>query len=480
MILLIKINKIYCFNIFNKRAIFMKKFLIFILLFLLAVIIAGGTYIYVTQSPQKEILSETEKFGPAPVLPKPDEKFIPTLKIAKAIGWPEGKTPIAAPGLKVNAFASDLDHPRWIYTLPNGDVLVAEANDPPLGDADTNASSSLSLKAKIKNHVAGIVMDMAGAGVDSPNKIILLRDTNGDGIADTRTVFLDNLNSPFGMVLIGDNFYVANTDSIIRFPYTTGETSIKEAGVKIADLRNKSNLVGHWTRSLVASNDGKYLYVGVGSSSNIGEYGIDKEIGRAAIWKINSATGEHTIFASGLRNPVGLAWNPKTGALWAVVNERDELGNDLVPDYLTSITEGAFYGWPYSYYGQNVDERVQPQNPDLVAKAISPDYSLGSHVAPLGLTFYTSNLLPKEYLNGAFIGEHGSWNRNPMSGYKVVFVKFDDNGKPVGVPKDILTGFLDANEDSYGRPVGVTVDKEGALLVADDVGNKIWRITPAN
>ena len=449
----------------------MKKI---ILLLLLAFIIAGVSCAYIGESSQKETLSEAEKVGPSPTLPAPQDKLIPTVKVAKAIGWPKGVTPIAADGLKVNAYASGFDHPRWVYTLPNGDVLVAESNAPQKG---REYNPNLSIKDKVKDYVAGIFKKKAGAGVSSPNKIILLRDTNGDGIADQRTVFLDNLHSPFGMVLVGNDLYVANADAIVKFPYTSGETSIKAQGTELTSLRSKSNRNHHWTKSLVVSDDGAYLYVGVGSNSNIMENGVDDEVNRAAIWKINLTTGEYTIFASGLRNPVGLAWNPETKALWTVVNERDELGNDLVPDYLTSVKEGAFYGWPYSYYGQHVDKRAQPQRSDMVAKAISPDYALGSHVASLGLTFYTDSLLPKKYSNGAFIGEHGSWNRNPVVGYKVVFVKFVD-GKPVGLPQDILTGFLSTEGDAYGRPVGVTTDKQGALLVADDVGNKIWRVTP--
>ena len=450
----------------------MKKIL---LLLFLALILAGGVYIYLSELPQKEILSEAAEVGPSPTLPKPKDKLIPTVKIAKAIGWPKGVKPVVAAGLKVNAYASGLDHPRWIYTLPNGDVLVAESNAPP---RNSYAKPMLGIKAKAKDYVAGMLKKRAGASVPSPNRIILLRDTNGDGVVDQRTIFLDGLNSPFGMVLLGNNFYVANTDSIVRFPYKTGETSIKAAGIKLVNLTGKTALNHHWTKSLIASHNGAFLYVGVGSNSNIGEHGLDdEEVGRAAVWKINRSTGRHTIFASGLRNPVGLAWNPETGALWAVVNERDELGNDVPPDYLTSVKAGGFYGWPYSYFGQHIDQRVQPQRPDLVAKAIAPDYALGAHVAPLGLTFYTAHLLPKNYFNGAFIGEHGSWNRNPRVGYKVVFVKFI-KGKPVGLPQDILTGFLSPKGEAYGRPVGVTVDKQGALLVADDAGNKIWRVTP--
>ncbi len=451
----------------------MKKILLLILIAFLITVAALSISIYISESPQQDTLTEAQKVGPTPTLPKPEHHLIPTVKIAKAIGWPNGMTPIAAAGLKVNAFAKGLKHPRWIYRLPNGDVLVAESNAP----ARSRSNKNLSLESKVKRFVAKILKRQAGAGVASPNTITLLRDTTGRGVADKRTVFLEHLNSPFGMALVGHYFYVANADAIIRYPYTTGETSIKAPGVKVVDLMGKTTLNHHWTKSLVPSHDGAYLYVGIGSNSNIGENGLDEEVGRAAIWKINRLTGQHHIFASGLRNPVGLAWNPQTHALWAVVNERDDLGNDLVPDYLTSVKEGAFYGWPYSYYGQHIDLRVQPQKPALVATALSPDYALGSHVASLGLTFYTDHLLPKKYFEGAFIGEHGSWNRNPATGYKVVFIKFV-NGKPVGLPQNILTGFLSPQGDAYGRPVGVTTDKKGALLVADDVGNIIWRVSP--
>ena len=451
----------------------MKKALLSLLALFVIAIIAICITVYVSELPQKDTLSEAAKVGPSPILPKPERKLLPTVKIAKAIGWPKGTTPIAATGLKVNAFASELDHPRWVYVLPNGDVLVAEASAP----ADGRSDKRLGMVAKIKSAVTKIVMRRVGAGVSSPNRIILLRDTNGDGTADKRTVFLSHLNSPFGMVLMGNYFYVANADAIMRFPYKSGETSITAPGVKLIDLMGKTTLNHHWTKSLLASHDGAYLYVGIGSNSNIGENGMDEERGRAAIWKINRVTGQHSIFASGLRNPVGLSWNPETGALWTVVNERDDLGNNLVPDYLTSVKQGGFYGWPYSYFGQHVDTRVQPQRPDLVAKAIFPDYALGAHVAALGLTFYTGHLLPKKYNQGAFIGEHGSWNRNPVVGYKVVFVKFV-KGKPVGLPQDILTGFLSPKGEAYGRPVGVAMGQHGALLVADDVGNRIWRITP--
>ncbi|RYY74205.1 MAG: sorbosone dehydrogenase family protein [Gammaproteobacteria bacterium] len=405
--------------------------------------------------------------GPNPTLPEPDKSLLPQVNIAPEHGWPEGTTPTAAPGLNVNAFSIGLTHPRTLHVLPNGDVLVAETNGPAKRDEDSG----------IKGWFMKKVMKAAGAGIPSPNRISLLRDLDMDGIAETKTTFLQGLHSPFGMALIGNNFYVANTDAIVRYPYRTGDTQITEAGTKLADLP-AGDINHHWTKDLVASPDGKYLYVSVGSNSNIAENGIENEKGRAAVHEVEVATGKSRIFATGLRNANGLTWQPQSGALWVVVNERDELGNDLVPDYMTSVQDGGFYGWPYSYFGQHVDDRVKPQNPDLVAKALAPDYALGSHTASLGLTFYSGDLFPKNYSNGAFIGQHGSWNRTPHSGYKVIFVPFAD-GKPSGPPRDILTGFLSVDKKAFGRPVGVAVDKTGAVLVADDVGNAVWRVTPA-
>ena len=405
--------------------------------------------------------------GPNPILPAPNHTLSPTLKIAPAIGWPAGTTPVAAAGLGVRAFASGLDHPRWIYVLPNGDVLVAETNAPPKPD------DGKGIRGAVQKHF----MKEAGATVPSANRITLLRDADGDGVAETRTVFLHDLNSPFGMALVGNDLYVADSDALLRFPYRGGETQITSTGTKLVDLP-AGPINHHWTKNVIASRDGSKLYVTIGSNSNAGENGIDKEVERAAILEIDRATGNKRVFASGLRNPVGLAWNPQSDALWTAVNERDEIGNDLVPDYMTSVRDGAFYGWPYSYYGQHVDVRLQPPRPDLVAKAIAPDYALGAHTASLGLTFYSGNLLPAHYMNGAFVGQHGSWNRNPRSGYKVIFVAFT-NGHPDGAPEDVLGGFIDANGDARGRPVGVAVDKAGALLVADDVGNTVWRVTPA-
>ena len=349
-------------------------------------------------------------------------------------------------------------------------MLVAESNKPDKQGQDADKDNK-----GIKGWVMGKVMKRAGAGVASADRITLLRDTNGDGVADVRSVFLQNLHSPFGMALVGNDFYVANTDGVLRFPYTEGQTAITAAPTQLTDLPG-GNINHHWTKSLIASPDGKKLYATVGSNSNIGENGIEAEEGRAAIWEIDRANGEKRLFASGLRNPNGMDWAQETGALWTVVNERDELGNDLVPDYLTSVTDGAFYGWPYSYFGQHVDQRVKPQRPDLVAKAIAPNYALGSHVAPLGMAFAQGQAMAPQLASGAFIGEHGSWNRQELSGYKVVFVPFV-KGQPSGLPVDVLTGFLSEDGKAFGRPVGVVVDPRGALLVADDVGNAVWRVT---
>lgn len=414
---------------------------------------------------ESSTLQVSDGTGPAPKLPEPNKTLIPTVNIAEAIGWPQGAKPTPAQGLQVDAFAEGLDHPRWLYVLPNGDVLVAETNAPPKPDDSKG----------IRGWVMKKVMGRAGAGVPSPNRITLLRDANHDGIAETRTVFLENLNSPFGMTLVGNDLYVADTDRLIRFPYKDGDTQIKAQPTKVVDLPG-GTLNHHWTKNVIASRDGSKLYVTTGSNSNVAENGMEAEEGRAAIWEVDRASGNHRIFASGLRNPNGLAWEPRSGALWTAVNERDEIGSDLVPDYITSVKDGAFYGWPYSYYGQNVDARVEPQNPALVAKAIAPDYAVGPHTASLGLTFAEGSALPAPFTEGAFIGQHGSWNRKPHSGYKVIFVPFN-GGKPVGQPVDVLTGFLNADEKAQGRPVGVVIDKQGGLLVADDVGNKIWRVS---
>ena len=406
--------------------------------------------------------------GPNPELPPPKTSLIPTVHIAPAKGWPDGVAPTAAPGLAVTSFADALDHPRWLHVLPNGDVLVAETNGPPRPE-DARG---------IKGWAMKLVMGWAGAATPSADRITLLRDADGDGIVESRSVFLDGLHSPFGMALVGRDFYVANTDAVVRFPYEEGQTQITARGVKVVDLP-AGPINHHWTKNLIASRDGSRLYVAIGSNSNVAENGIAAEEGRAAIWEVDPSTGRHRIFASGLRNPVGLALEPETGVLWTTVNERDELGSDLVPDYMTAVEDGAFYGWPYSYFGAHVDRRVKPQRPDLVARAIVPDYALGAHTACLGLAFAEGNRLTPEFSSGAFVGQHGSWNRRPRSGYKVIFVPFDD-GRPAGDPVDVLTGFLSAEGDALGRPVGVVFDRQGALLVADDVGNRIWRVTAAD
>ncbi|MDQ1191514.1 glucose/arabinose dehydrogenase [Brevundimonas vesicularis] len=406
-------------------------------------------------------------FGPDPQLPAPRQGLLPTVNIAPASSWPEGATPVAAAGLRVQAFATGLDHPRWLYRLPNGDILVAESNAPPKPEDK---------KGGLRGWVMGKVMAKAGAGVPSPNKIVLLRDADGDGAAEIKSDFLTGLNSPFGMALVGDRLYVANADAVVAFSYRSGQTRIDAAATKITDLPAGRN--HHWTKSLVASPDGRRLYVGVGSNSNVGENGLDEEVDRAAILEIDPATGARQVYASGLRNPVGMDWNPQTGQLWVAVNERDEIGDDLVPDYMTSVTPGAFYGWPWSYYGQTVDTRP-PANPATVARAIRPDYALGAHTASLGLTFgQGASLLPPALRSGVFVGQHGSWNRSVRSGYKVIFVPFVD-GRPAGPPQDVLTGFLNARGQAQGRPVGVQIDRQGALLVADDVGNVIWRVSGA-
>jgi len=404
--------------------------------------------------------------GPNPKLPEPKHTLVPTVNIAPAKGWPEGAKPVAAAGLSVAAYASGFEHPRWLYVLPNGDVLVAETSAPPKPEDGKG----------IKGWFMKQTMKRAGSRVPSANRITLLRDADGDGVAETRTTFLEGLNSPFGMALVGHDLYVANTDAIVRFPYNDGDTKITAPGSKVVDLP-AGPINHHWTKNVIASRDGTKLYVTVGSNSNVGENGMDKEADRAAILEVDLKTGRTRVFASGLRNPNGLAWQPDSGALWTAVNERDEIGSDLVPDYITSVKDGAFYGWPYSYYGQHVDDRVKEPRPDLVAQAIPPDYALGPHTASLGLAFNEGKLFPQHYANGAFVGQHGSWNRKPRSGYRVIFVPFT-NGQPDGAAEDVLTGFLDTEGHAQGRPVGVAIDRAGALLVADDVGNVVWRVTP--
>ena len=405
----------------------------------------------------------SEELGPNPVIPPPTKAIVPTANVAPALGWTAGLHPTSPSGAKVTAFASDLQHPRWVQVLPNGDVLVAETNAPPKPDDHKG----------VKGWVMKRFMKKAGSAGPSANRITLLRDRDHDGKAELRSVFIEGLNSPLGMALVGDRLFVADTDAILRFPYVEGETVVRAEGVKLVDLP-AGPLNHHWTKNVIASPDGSKLYAAVGSNSNAGENGIEKEEGRAAIWEIDAKTGAHRVFASGLRNPCGLAWEPSTGTLWTAVNERDELGSDLPPDYLTSVRDGAFFGFPYSYFGNHVDERAKPPRPDLVAKAVVPDYALGPHTASLGLA-YADRGVPARFTRGMYVGQHGSWNRRPLSGYKVIFVPFTD-GKPSGQPVDVLTGFLSPANEAYGRPVGVAVDGSGNLFVADDVGDTIWRV----
>ena len=442
----------------------LKTVLVVLLVLVVCAVAAGAAVIFMSR--EEATVAIEDQYGPDPVLPPPDPRLLPTVNQAEAEAFAPGETPTAAEGLAVNQFADGLDHPRWLHVLPNGDVLVAESNKPP------KEESSIS----IRRWVAERVMGSAGADTPSANRISILRDADGDGVAELKQPFITGLFSPFGMELLDGTLYVANADGIVAFPYAEGATEITATPERIVDL--PAGLNHHWTKDVIASEDGTKLYATVGSNSNVGENGMDIEEGRAAVHEIDLATRESRIFASGLRNPNGLSWNPESGELWVVVNERDEIGSDLVPDYMTSVADGAFYGWPYSYFGQIVDERVEPQRPELVAAALKPDYALGSHTASLGLTFNTDDLFGAEMKNGAFVGQHGSWNRNPRSGYKVIFVPFS-GGEPSGEPRDILTGFLGPDDKARGRPVGVAIDNTGALLVADDVGNRIWRVVPA-
>src|SRR3954463_5289278 len=410
------------------------------------------------------VMAET---GVRPLLPPPKPSVIPVINVVTAKGWRDVSMPMAGDGLTVRAFARDLNHPRWLYVLPNGDVLVSETNAPKRPDDGKG----------IKGFFFRLFQRKGGGAVPSPNRIVLLRDSDGDGVADTRSVFLAGLYSPFGMTLVGDTLYVANADAIVRFPYAPGATSIVAPPRKVVDLPG-GRINHHWTKNVIASADGSKLYASVGSNSNEAENGILHERGRAAIWEIDRATGKHRVFASGLRNPVGLAWEPATKKLWVAVNEGDELGSDLVPDYITSVRDGAFYGWPYTYYGRHADYRIKPQRPQLVDTATVPAYAPGSPPASLGLRWPGARALPPRFSDGMFVGQHGSWNRKPFSGYKVIFVPFS-GGRPAGKPIDVLTGFIKPNGEAMGRPVGVTIDKGGALLVADDVGNTIWRVTRA-
>jgi glucose/arabinose dehydrogenase len=415
-----------------------------------------------------ETFDPMSQVGPNPLLPPLQQYLFPPMHLAPVVGWKSGEMPTVVPGLKIEALAQGLAHPRSVYVLPNGDILVVESKSP-----------NVQPIARPKDIVMGWVESWvtSGGNTGESNRITLLRKASGEGKPQTQSIFLDHLASPFGVALVGSDLYVANTDAIVRFTYNEGDTKISSPGAQLTPLPG-GPIDHHWTKSLVASRDGSLLYVGVGSNSNITENGFEAEQNRAAIWEVDRATGRWRIFASGLRNPNGLTFEPESGALWAVVNERDELGPDLVPDYMTSVKDGGFYGWPYSYYGQHLDPRVQPQRPDLVEKAIVPDYALSSHVAPLGLAFYTADTLPEKYRGGAFVGEHGSWDRPKLNGYKVVFVPFS-GGQPNGKAEDVVTGFLNANGEARGRPVGLAIDKTGALLIADDVGNTLWRVTAA-
>jgi glucose/arabinose dehydrogenase len=404
------------------------------------------------------------QYGADPYLPEPHQYLLPPMSVPEEVGWKAGETPSVPAGLKVEALATGLEHPRFLYTLPNGDILVVESNSP-----GTEAF-------RPKDFIAGKVKARAGAAGKGGNRITLLRETTGDGQPGLRTVFIDHLHSPYGIALVGDTLYVANTDAVLAFQYTPGATHIESPGVKLADLP-AGPIDHHWTKALTVSPDGSKLYVGVGSNSNITENGMAVEEGRAAIYEIDRSTGAKRTFATGTRNPTGLAFDPQTGQLFAVVNERDEIGPDLVPDYLTSVQQGGFYGWPYSYWGNHVDVRVQPERPDLVARAIKPDYGLSSHVAPLSLLFSEGQHLSPEFAHGVFVSEHGSWDRSPLNGYQVIFVPFV-NGRPAGKPLPVVTGFLGAdNETVRGRPVGLALDRAGALLVADDAGNAVWRVS---
>ncbi len=436
------------------------------ILILLAIVIvaAGGAWFWVSQ-PDVAQLSEAALQGPRPTISAPRVQTFPTIKVADVVGWKDGAVPTPAAGLKTNPFATGLDHPRWLYALPNGDVLVAETNSPPR--KSEFSVTSVVMKA---------LLTKAGAGVPSANRITLLRDANGDGVAESRSVLIAGLNSPLGMALVGDQLYIANTDALVRVPFTIGQTRITAKPELVVRYPGGGN---HWARNVIASADGKLLYVAVGSSSNIAENGLDKETNRANILEVDPVAKTFRIFGSGLRNPQGMALEPQTGRLWTVVNERDMLGSDLAPDYLTAVGLGDYFGWPNSYWGGYVDKRVEPERPDLLEYAKRPDYALGAHTASLGLSFGRGAALGTRFANGAFIGQHGSWNRVPVSGYKVIYVPFTADGFPLkgAKPIDVLTGFLDKNGKAQGRPVGVTLDRAGSLLVADDVGNAVWRVS---
>lgn len=430
------------------------------------IVVAGiGLWLWARQ-PDTARLSVADVSGTTPKITDPRDQQLPTIRVATPVGWQNGATPVAAAGLKVSAFATGLAHPRWIYPLPNGDVLVAETNSPPRK------------RGGVTGLVMGYLMKQAGAAVPSANRITLLRDADGDGVAERRSVLISGLNSPLGMAMMGDMLYIANTDALVRVPFTIGQTAITAAPELVVRYPGGGN---HWARNVVVAPDGKHLYVAVGSSSNIAEDGLEQEENRACILEVDPVAKSFRVFASGLRNPQGLAYEPHSGRLWTTVNERDMLGSDLAPDYMTSVLLGDFFGWPYSYWGGFVDKRVQPERPDLVEYTKRPDFALGPHTASLGLSFASNAKLGTRFADGAFVGQHGSWNRVPVSGYKVVFVPFSATGFPApgAKPVDLLSGFLDAQGRAQGRPVGVSVDRAGALLVADDVGNVIWRVSAA-
>ncbi|MGE4430778.1 MAG: sorbosone dehydrogenase family protein [Sphingobium sp.] len=438
----------------------MKKHII--ALSIIFILLAAGILFWLTR-PDVARLAAGQDVGKEPAFTTPRPEWIPTVAVADAVGWQAGQAPVAAAGLTVAPFAEGLDHPRSMLHLPNGDILVAETNSP------TRPNSGLIARA------TNYFMNKAGAGGPSANRITLLRDADGDGKAEVRTPFLTGLNSPYGMALVGDTLYVANTDALMAFPYKEGETKITHKGRKVVTLPHGAPNM-HWTRNLIASPDGTSLFVAIGANSNIGENGLETEANRAAIVEVDLETGDNRVFASGLRNPVGMAWNPVTQTLWAVVNERDGIGSDLVPDFLTRVEFGGFYGWPWNYWGGYEDKRVEPGRPQLREYTHRPDYALGNHVAPLGLSFATGSKLGAPFEQGAFVGLHGSWNRKPLAGYKVMFIPFNAKGEPQGKPVDVLTGFLSKDEEAQGRPVDVLIDAQGALLVSDDVGGRIWRV----
>jgi glucose/arabinose dehydrogenase len=410
-------------------------------------------------------LPEVQGMGPQPTLPPPRTSLIPTINVAEAVGWAPDQQPVPGTGLEVTAFASGLDHPRWLLVLPNGDVLVAETNAPPRPEANTGLRGWFFKRLQKK----------AGGAVPSANRLTLLRDLDGDGTADERRVFLEGLNSPFGMALVGDALYIANTDAVVKVPYATGDETATAAPVEVLALP-AGPLNHHWTKNIIASPDGARLYIAIGSNSDHAEKGMEKEQDRAQVWELDLRTGTHRVYATGLRNPVGMAWEPQSGVLWVAVNERDELGHDLVPDYMAAVQDGGFYGWPFSYFGAHVDARVEPQRSDLVSAALVPDYALGAHTASLGLAYSGDARLPAPFGHGMFVGQHGSWNRRPRSGYRVVFVPFT-GARPTGIPIEVLSGFVSRDGKAMGRPVGVAVDARGGLLVADDVGNAVWRVS---